>query len=80
MAIKEVSKKELRLGKKSYGYSAKIIDEFLESGFEAALVEIPEGKTANQVVQTLNSRLKYMKINDKIGTARRGDKVYLIRK
>lgn len=78
MAIKEVKRDEIE--RKRVSYAAEIVKEFIDSGFDAALVDIPEGKTAMQVYRTLKFFINYNNLGDVVCMTRRGDKIYLLKK
>ena len=78
MAIKEVKREEIKSARS--GYVTEIMKEFLDSGFDAALVDIPKGKTMVQVYSSLKNHIRHAKLDNVVCAARRCNKIYLLRK
>ena len=78
MTIKEVKRDEIE--RKQAGYAADIVQEFIDSGIDAALVDLPEDKTVIQAYNAIQGRIKFTKLNADICVTRRGDKIYLLKK
>lgn len=78
MTIKEVKRDGIE--RKRAGYAADIVQEFIDSGFDAALVDLPEDKTVIQAYYAIQGRIKHAKLDNDICATRRGDKIYLLKK
>lgn len=78
MAIKEVKLNEIESPR--FGYVTRIMKEFLDSNFDAALVDIPEGKTILQTYNSLKGHIRHGKLDDVVCVTRRNNKIYLLRK
>lgn len=78
MAIREVKLDEIESAR--FGYVTEIMKEFLDSGFDAALVDIPEDKTLLQIYNSLKGHIRHNKLDGVVCATRRNNKIYLLRK